>query len=125
MIARKAAPASTGSTVQIGKLAISVTGGNLGAWAAGGDVPDVLEVTSRKGRHSAQLARLLEAQTRIDLLTLKIAAANESGELDLGSLAFEISHGRVKSYDVDGKTESWAVAGFDKVHRVKITHTVS
>lgn len=44
--------------VQIGKLtAITIVGDNAAEWAAKKD-PDTLEITSQKGRHSAQLERL-------------------------------------------------------------------
>ncbi len=42
----------------------------------------------------------------------------------MGSLAIEITNGRIKSYHLDGSAESWAVADFDGVHRKKTTHTV-
>ncbi len=104
MLARKPS-ASQKPTIQIGKLA--------------------MEVTSQKGRHSAELERLSKERTRTPL-TLTVAAANESGqELDLGSLAFEFSNARIKGYAVDGKTESWQVGDFDKVHRTKTAHKVS
>lgn len=121
MLARKA---SKNPTIQIGKLAIEVAGGNIAAWAAG-EVPEALEVTSQKGRHSAELERLSKERTRIKSLTLTVAAANKSGqELDLGSLAIEFTNARIKGYDVDGKTESWQVADFAGVHRTKTTRTV-
>jgi hypothetical protein len=122
MLARKS---SKNPTIQIGKLAIEVAGGNIAAWAAG-EVPEALEVTSEKGRHSAELERLSKERTRIKSLTLTVAAENKSGqELDMGSLAIEITNARIKGYDVDGKTESWRVADFDGVHRTKKTHKVS
>jgi hypothetical protein len=118
--------ASKGPTIKIGKTTIAVAGGNIAAWAAGGkDAPEVLEVTSQKGRHSAELQRLLKDRTRVKSLTLTVAAANESGTLDLGSLVIEIANARVTSYAVDGKTESWQVADFDGVHRTKTTRKVS
>jgi hypothetical protein len=121
-LARKA---SKKPTIQIGKLAIEVAGGNIAAWAAG-EVPEALEVTSEKGRHSAELERLSKDRTRIKSLTLTVAAVNKSGQvLDMGSLAIEFTNARIKSYDVDGKTESWQVGDFDGVHRTKITHKVS
>jgi hypothetical protein len=124
MLARKAS-ASKNPTIQIGKLAIEVAGGNIAAWATG-EVPDALEVTSQKGRHSAELERLSKERTPVKSLTLTVAAANKSGqELDMGSLAIEFTNARIKSYDVDGKTESWQVGDFDGVHRTKITHKVS
>jgi hypothetical protein len=121
MLARKA---SKNPTIQIGKLAIEVAGGNIAAWA-GGEVPEALEVTSQKGRHSAELERLSKERTRIKSLTLTVAAANKSGELDLGSLAIEFTNARIKGYAVDGKTESWQVADFEGVHRTKTTRKVS
>jgi hypothetical protein len=121
MLARKP---SKNPTIQIGKLAIEVAGGNVAAWAAG-EVPEALEVTSEKGRHSGELERLSKERTRIKSLTLTVAAANKSGELDLGSLAIEFTNARIKGYAVDGKTESWQVADFAEVHRTKTTRKVS
>ena len=125
MLARKASSASKSPTVQIGKLTIEVAGGNIAAWAAS-EVPDALEVTSQKGHHSAELEHLSKERTRINSLTLTVAAANKSGqELDMGALAIEFTKARIKGYGVDGNTESWQVADFDGVHRTKTTHKVS
>jgi len=123
MLARKS---SKNPTIQIGKLAIEVAGGNIAAWAAG-EVPEALEVTSQKGRHSAELERLSKERTRTKSLTLTVAAANKSSGqvLDMGSLVIEFTNARIKGYDVDGKTESWQVADFDGVHRTKTTRKVS
>jgi len=123
MLARKS---STKPTIQIGKLAIEVAGGNIAAWAAG-EVPEAVEVTSEKGRHSPDLERLSKERTRIKSLTLTVAAANKSGGevLDMGSLAIEFTNARIKGYGIDGKTESWQVADFDGVHRTKTTRKVS
>jgi hypothetical protein len=121
MLARKA---SGKPTVRIGKLAIEVAGGNIAAWAAS-EVPEALEVTSQKGRHSAELERLSKERTRIESLTLTVASANKAGELDLGSLVIEFTNARIKGYGVDGKTESWQVVDFDGVHRTKTTRKVS
>jgi hypothetical protein len=122
VVAREAA--ATG-TVQISKLKVSVTGGNLAAWTAG-DVPDSLDVTSQQGSHSAALKRLAEDRTKIDALSVTVATPNKGGQvLDLGSLVIEITNGRVRSYDVDGTTESWRIADFDGVHRTRTTHKVS
>src|SRR3954468_2608307 len=55
-----------------------------------GDVPDALDVTFQKGAHSA--------------------------ELDLGAVVIDIANARIKNYVVEGKAESWRVAGFDGVH---------
>ena len=122
LLARKT---SKGPTIQIGTSVIEVAGGNIAAWAAN-EVPDSLDVTSQKGKHSAELERLSKDGTRIKSLTLTVAAANKSGqELDMGSLAIELTNAHIKGYNVDGKTESWQVVGFDGVHRTKITHKVS
>ena len=121
MLARKS---SKNPTIQIGKLAIEVAGGNIAAWAAG-EVPEAVEVTSEKGRHSPDLERLSKERTRIKSLTLTVATANKGQVLDMGSLAIEFTNARIKGYGVDGKTESWQVADFDGVHRTKTTRKVS
>jgi hypothetical protein len=123
MLARKA---STKPTIRIGKTAIEVAGGNIATWAAG-EVPEALEVTSQKGRHSAEIERLSTDRTRIKSLTFTVAATNKSSGqvLDMGSLAIAFDNARIKGYNVDGKTESWQVADFDGVHRTKTTHKVS
>jgi hypothetical protein len=122
MLARKK---SRKPTIRIGKTAIEVAGGNIAAWAAN-ELPEALDVTSQKGRHSAEVERLSSGGTRIKSLTLTVAATNKSNpELDMGSLAIEFTNARIKGYDVDGKTESWQVADFDGVHRTKTTRKVS
>ena len=51
-------------TVHVGKLpAIKILGGNAGDWAARKD-PYTLEVTSKRGKHSAGLERLSTAGAR-------------------------------------------------------------
>jgi hypothetical protein len=125
VLARKASSESKKPTILIGILAIQVAGGNIAAWAAS-EVPDALEVTSQKGRHSAELERLSNERTRIKSLTLSVAAANKSGqELDMGSLAIEFTNAHIKRYLVDGNAESWQVGDFDGVHRTKTAHKVS
>lgn len=111
-------------TVKIGKSTIPVSGGNLAAWTAK-DVPDVLTVTSETGDHSAELEARSKDGKRIPTITLTVPqAGGEGGQLDMGSLAFEISNGKVQGYAVDGSTETWRVVRFDKVHRTKTTHNV-
>jgi hypothetical protein len=124
MLARKG---SVSPTIKIGKSTIVVAGGNIAAWATGGDIPDVLDVTSQKGKHSAELERLSKERTRVPLLTLTVAKQSTSSggeQLDVGSLQIEIKNARIKGYVVDGKTESWQVADFDNVHRTTITRKV-
>ena len=126
MLARAPSSGSKKPTIKLGTLTIEVAGGNIDTWAAGGDVPDMLEVTSHKGRHSARLEHLSKERTRIESLTLTVPAANTSGqELDMGSLAINITNARITSYAMDGTTESWRLADFDGVHRTKTTHKVS
>jgi hypothetical protein len=124
ILARKGSDASAGPTIKLGKFSIDVSGGNIAAWAAGGDVPDALDVTSHKGRHSAELEHLSKDHTRTTL-TLTVPDPGKGGEhLDLGSLAIEIVNAHIKSYAVDGDAESWRVADFDAVHRTKTGHKV-
>jgi hypothetical protein len=122
MLARKP---SKKPTIKIGKFTIEVAGGNIAAWAAN-EVPETLDVTSQKGKHSAELERLSKDRSKTKSLTLTVAAANKSAgqDLDLGSFAIEFTNARIKGYSVDGKTESWQVGDFDGVHRTKITHTI-
>ena len=123
VLARKTTAA--GPTIKIGKFSIKVSGGNIDAWAAG-EVPEALEVTSEKGKHSAELERMSKEKTRIDSLTLTVAPPNKSNEqLDLGSLVIEITNGRVKNYQLNEKTESWKIVDFDGVHRKKTTRKIS
>jgi hypothetical protein len=126
MVARQPSASKTNPTVKIGKFTIEVTGGNLGAWASApkGDAPDKLMVTSEKGKHSAELARLFKDHTKIKLLTLTVPSENKSASLDLGSSVIEISGGVIKKYDVDGKTETWEVADYTGVHKTTTTHNV-
>ena len=93
MLARKASSASEHPTIQIGKLAIEVAGGNIAAWA-GGDVPDALNVTSQKGPHSAELERMSKERTKVSLLTLTVAAANKSGSGPRPGIARDRDHQR-------------------------------
>jgi len=72
------------------------------------------------------LKRLADDRTKIDSLSVTVAAPNKSGhQLDMGSLVIEITNGRIRAYVVDGTTESWRLADFDGVHRTKTTHLVS
>ena len=112
-------------TVKIGKHSIEVAG-NTAEWLAAKDAPESLDVTSQKGKHSAELARLFKEGTKIKLLTLTVPSGNESSgqDLDIGAVAIEIKNGKITSYSVDGKTESWQVAGFEGVHRTKVTRKI-
>jgi hypothetical protein len=112
-------------TVQIpGVGQIKVRGGNLDAWA-GKEVLDTVEVTSDKGKHSRKLEQLSGAGTKSDV-TVMIAPANQAGEeLNVGGgTQLEIKDARVSGYAVKDGVETWRLAGFEQVHRSKITHKI-
>src|SRR5439155_208244 len=73
-------------TVQIGKLpAIKIVGGNAGEWAAK-KAPDTLEITSEKGKHSAELERLSKGGSKIPSLKVTTPMVDQSGQhLDYGA----------------------------------------
>jgi hypothetical protein len=118
-------PVRTG-TVQIpGVGQIKVKGGNLEDWAGTATLYTV-EVTSKKGKHSAKLQKLANAGTRSDV-KVTIAPANKAGEqLNVGGgILLEVSAARVKGYAVEDGVETWRLADFEQVRRTKITHTIS
>ncbi|HET7049828.1 MAG TPA: hypothetical protein VFI54_16320 [Solirubrobacteraceae bacterium] len=118
-------PVRTG-TVQIGSVGqIKVNGGNLEEWAGTATLYTV-EVTSKKGKHSAKLQKLANAASRTDV-KVTIAPANKAGEqLNVGGgILLEISAARVKGYAVEDGVETWRLADFEQVRRTKITHTIS
>ena len=118
-------PVRTG-TVQIGSVGqIKVKGGNLEEWAGAATLYTV-EVTSKKGKHSAKLQKLANAATRTDV-KVTIAPANKAGEqLNVGGgTLLEISAARIKGYAVEDGVETWRLADFEQVRRTKITHTIS
>ena len=118
-LARKPAPPSQTPTITIGASSIQVTDGNITEWASG-EVPDTLDVTSKKGKHSSELEKLSKERTRIKSLKLTTAPANKTGQhLDMGPLVIEIKNARIKKYEREGDTETWQVADFDGVHRTK------
>src|SRR5438270_4655935 len=101
------APATTNQgTVQIGTLpAIKIVGGNAGEWAAKKN-PDTLEVTSEKGKHSAELERLSSDKSKISSLKVTVPIPDQSGQhLDYGSVEIEFVNAHITGYTVDGKLE--------------------
>ncbi|QEC49551.1 hypothetical protein FSW04_19565 [Baekduia soli] len=122
VLARQPATKDYG-TVRIPKLpAIKITGGNAGDWAAKKN-PDTLEVTSEKGRHSAELERLAKERTRIPSLRVTTPMVDQSGQhLDYGSVEIEFVNARITGYAVDGKTETWRAVDFEAVHRTTVSH---
>ena len=113
-------------TVQIRAAGeIKVKGGNLDEWAGTG-APDQVEVTSKKGRHSAKLEQLSNVRTRTDV-KVTIAPANKAGEeLNArGGTLLEIKDARIKDYAIEDGVETWRVADFENLRRTKITHKIS
>lgn len=122
VLARTAVPSGT---VHIGALGdIKVKGGNLDDWT-GQESPNTVDVSSKKGRHSAKLERLSNAGTRTDV-KLTIAPSNNAGEeLSVGGgTVLEITAARIKGYVVEDGVETWRLADFTAVRRTKITHRV-
>ena len=114
------------ATVEIaGVGSIKVSGGNLDEWA-GTAVLDTVEVTSKKGKHSAKLEKLANARTRTTVKVM-IAPASAAGEhLNVGGgTLLEIQDARVKGYSVTDGVETWHLGDFEKVSRKQITHKVS
>ena len=114
----------TGSVQIPGVGQIQVRGGNLDAWA-GKEVLDTVEVTSDKAKHSRKLEQLSTSGNKIDV-TVMIAPANQAGEqLNVGGgTQLEIKDARVNGYAVKDGVETWRLAGFEQVHRSKITHKI-
>jgi hypothetical protein len=109
-------------TVQIGKLpVIKVVGGNAGEWAAKKN-PDTLEITSEKGKHSAELERLSKDRSRIPSLKVTTSMVDQSGQhLDFGSVEIEFVNALITGYTVDGRLETWRAVDFEAVHRTTIS----
>lgn len=109
-------------TVQIGKLpTIKIVGGNAGEWAAKKN-PDTLEITSEKGKHSAELEGLSKERSKIPSLKATAPMVDQSGRhLDFGSVEIEFVNARITSYTVDGKLETWRAVDFEAVHRTTIS----
>lgn len=118
-------PVLTG-TVQISGVGqIKVKGRNLEEWA-GAATLDTVEVTSKKGKHSAKLQKLANSGTRTDV-KVTIAPANKAGEqLNVGGgTLLEVSAAHIKDYSVEDGVETWRVDDFERVHRTQITHKIS
>lgn len=116
LLARKGG-ASRGTfenSVQIGKLGpIEVTESNVSEWVEKKSEPDTILVTSVKGKHSAELKRLSDDKTRIELIEFSAITGQNSWTV------LSIKHGFIKDYtaDTSGKSEHWALTGFDAVNR--------
>ena len=124
ILARKDSKLPTTPTVEFDKYKIDVVVTDRDAWAKPGDAPMVLEVTSQKGRHSAALARLFKERTKIGKLILKLPPSDTSGDqLGVVMVTLTFTSARIKSYAVEGATETWAVT-YEGVNREKATHSI-
>ena len=122
MLARE--PTRTGSVQIPGVGTIKVSGGNLEEWAGKGS-PNWVDVTSKKGKHSAKLEKLSKDRTRADIKVIIAPGYSEGEQLNVGgSIQLEIKGARIKNYSLDDGVETWRIDDFTDVHRTKITHTI-
>ena len=110
-------------TVQVGKLpAIKIVGGNAGEWAAKKELR-TLEITSKKGRHSAGLERLSKGKSNIPSLEVTTPIVDQSGQhLDFGRVEIEFGNPQIAGYTVDGNIETWRAVDFASIRRLTISH---
>ena len=121
MLARE--PVRTGTVNIPGVGTIQVKGGNLEEWD-GTESFFTVDVTSKKGKHSAKLEKLVNARTRTNV-KVTITPPHKAGEemnLSAGTV-LEIEDARIKRYAVqeDG-VETWVVGDFERVARKKEVH---
>jgi hypothetical protein len=118
-------PVRTGSVKIPGVGDVKVKGGNLEEWG-GNATLDWVEVTSKKGKHSAKLKKLETDRTKQDI-KVTIEPPQKAGEnLSVGSATvLDIKDARIKGYSVDEDgVETWRIGDFQNLHRTKITHTI-
>jgi hypothetical protein len=117
-------PTRSGTVTIAGVGEIKVKGGNLEEWAGKG-APDYVDVTSKKGKHSAKLEKLADARTRVDV-TVMISPEDAAGqELNVGGgIQLEIKGARIKDYSVEDGNETWRIGDFTDVKRTRITHKI-
>ena len=97
-------------------------GGNALEWAAK-DEPRTLEITSKKGRHSAGLERLSKGKSKIPSLKVTTPIVDQSGQhLDFGRVEIEFGNPQIAGYTVDGNIETWRAVDFTAIHRLTISH---
>lgn len=118
-------PVLTGTVEIAGLGAIKVKGGNLADWTTK-ETPEVVTVSSEKGKHSRKLEQLSNAGTKGDV-KVTIAPAQQAGEqLNVGGgTVLDIKGARVKDYALADGEETWTLTGFTDVHRTKTTHRIS
>ena len=99
------------NSVRVGELGpIEIKDGNLAEWQEGKEAPDVLTLTTTKGKHSDKLKKLAEGKDRNTVEVQLIVGQN-------GWLQITITNARVRRYSADGETESWQVFDFEAVAR--------
>jgi hypothetical protein len=118
-------PVRKGSVKIPGVGEVKVKGGNLEEWA-GTATLDWVDVTSKKGRHSAKLKKLQADRTKQDI-KVTIEPTQKAGEhLSVGSaIVLDVKDARITEYPVDEDgVETWRIGGFQNLKRTKITHTI-
>lgn len=110
-LARKSKNAGTfeRSVTIAGLGEIEVKGGNVDVWLAK-KLPETLELTTTKGKHSDALKAKADSKEKIDVLTVSVVMGQNTW------MVITFKHGRIKGYTDDGKTESWKLVNFDDVH---------
>src|SRR5262249_11489396 len=97
-------------------------GGNADDWASGKD-PYTVEITSKRGKHSAGLERMSREKGKIPMLKVTTPIVDQSGQhLNFGRAELEFSTPRIADYTVDGNVETWRAVDFTKAHRTTISH---
>jgi hypothetical protein len=125
VLARDPDPVRRGSVKIPGVAEVKVKGGNLEEWA-GTATLNWVEVTSKKGKHSAKLKKLLADRTKQDI-KVTIEPTQKAGEnLSVGSaIVLDVKDARITEYSVDeGGVETWRIGSFQNLKRTKITHTI-
>jgi hypothetical protein len=122
VLARQPATTVLG-TAQVDKLpAIKIVGGNVGDWAAKKDA-DYLEITSKKGKHSAKLEKLSKDKAKVPTMKVTTPMVDQDGkQLAYGSVVIEFGNARISGYSLDGDAETWRIVDWESAHRTTTTH---
>ena len=97
-------------SVQIGKLGpIEVKESNAGEFTTKSS-PEVLTVTTTKGKHSDELKRMAESKSRVEKLSVSTITGQNSWVI------VTFSNARIRGYEADDGTEHWKAVDFDGVH---------
>lgn len=97
-------------SVQIGKLGpIEVKESNAAEFTPKSS-PEVLTVTTTKGKHSDELKRMAESKARVEKLSVSMITGQNSWVI------VTFSNARIRGYEADDGTEHWKAVDFDGVH---------